>query len=67
MAHAARKAKKKVNHNSVVLREDGESHQLLFIIFSQILKKKKKYLYISIEICLIYVRYLHVLAVNTLC
>lgn len=44
MAHAARIANKEVKRNNVVLREDDECHQLLFVVFSQILKKKKKIL-----------------------
>lgn len=40
MAHAARIANK-VKRNNVVLREDAESHQFLFIVFTLILKKKR--------------------------
>lgn len=47
MAHAARTANKEAKHNEVVLREDAESHQFLFIVFSQILKRKKIHMYLN--------------------
>lgn len=47
MARATRTANKEVKHNKVVLREDAESHQFLFIVFSQILKKKKIRMYLN--------------------